>query len=303
VLGERVRPGDRDDVHDIVARHSGALNAELFCYWLDRRPESFVIYRRDGVVQSLLCKLSLHEVDDSELRSDPLCFAAWRWSRQRGVEDGQPLLLDRCMLDRDVGEFASPGVVLAAQEAARQIMACPDLTLDFIVCIDSEFWTPFYTGIGFSRVPELTAMIGPQQFATFVHDWRSPEVPDLWRDVPPRPASPSASDPDRAFADAVRQALKNFTRPGGLARSSLLRTSLAVTEPELRDVLKAAVESLQNHPRDRRLFRALDCTYIHPAATQELAAKSLGLPFSTYRRHLTQGLNRVVVALWAVSRN
>jgi len=78
---------------------------------------------------------------------------------------------------------------------------------------------------------------------------------------------------------------------------------VAATEPELRDVLKATVESLENHPRDRKLFRALDRTYLHPAPTQELAAELLGVPFSTYRRHLAQGLNRVVVALWAVSRN
>ena len=39
-------------------------------------------------------------------------------------------------------------------------------------------------------------------------------------------------------------------------------------------------------------------TYLEPAATQELAAERLGLPFSSYRRHLTTGIARVTAALW-----
>jgi AAA ATPase domain len=60
----------------------------------------------------------------------------------------------------------------------------------------------------------------------------------------------------------------------------------------------AAVESLREHPRDDKLWRAVERTYVRPAATQERAAAALGLPFSTYRRHLTQGVERVVAWLW-----
>jgi hypothetical protein len=41
----------------------------------------------------------------------------------------------------------------------------------------------------------------------------------------------------------------------------------------------------------------VDQTYLRPVATQEAAAAALGLPFNTYRRHLTQGMNRVVSVL------
>ena len=53
-----------------------------------------------------------------------------------------------------------------------------------------------------------------------------------------------------------------------------------------------------DHPRDDKLLRAVDRTYLRPAATQEAAAAALGLPFSTYRRHLTQGMTRIVSVLW-----
>ena len=56
--------------------------------------------------------------------------------------------------------------------------------------------------------------------------------------------------------------------------------------------------TLGEHPRDKKLLRALDRTYLRPAATQERAAEVLGLPFSTYRRHLSHGVERVVAWLW-----
>ena len=60
----------------------------------------------------------------------------------------------------------------------------------------------------------------------------------------------------------------------------------------------AAVEALREHPRDDKLLRAVERTYVRPATTQERAAAALGLPFSTYRRHLTLGVDRVVAGLW-----
>src|SRR5262249_49002794 len=48
----------------------------------------------------------------------------------------------------------------------------------------------------------------------------------------------------------------------------------------------------------RRLYRVLDLTYFNPAPKQEAAADRLGLSFSTYRRHLTSGVDRLVEWLW-----
>lgn len=62
--------------------------------------------------------------------------------------------------------------------------------------------------------------------------------------------------------------------------------------------LREAAESLKTNPKDEKLYQALWRTYFEPAATQELAAESLNLPFSTYRYHLTTGLERVTAWLW-----
>lgn len=66
----------------------------------------------------------------------------------------------------------------------------------------------------------------------------------------------------------------------------------------LQGLLKEAAQSLQAAPREARLYRALHHTYFQPAPTQEQAAELLDIPFSTYRRHLKEGIARVVELLW-----
>ena len=99
------------------------------------------------------------------------------------------------------------------------------------------------------------------------------------------------------FADAVRRALRDLHRPDALAANPLQRARMTGAAP-LDQLLEQAVASLRADPRDAKLARALERTYLRPAPTQEAAAEVLGLPFSTYRRHLTRGVERVVDWLW-----
>jgi hypothetical protein len=55
---------------------------------------------------------------------------------------------------------------------------------------------------------------------------------------------------------------------------------------------------LQSIPKGEKYYRALERTYFRPVATQERAAELLNLPFSTYRRHLTGGIDRIIKQLW-----
>jgi hypothetical protein len=108
------------------------------------------------------------------------------------------------------------------------------------------------------------------------------------------------------FSDAVRQALRDLHRPELLARNPLLRSRFvqarATGEQERRLVLERvlweAAQTLRRHPRDDKLWRAVHRTYLRPAGTQEAAAEVLGVPFSTYRRHLSHGVQRIDQWLW-----
>ena len=90
-----------------------------------------------------------------------------------------------------------------------------------------------------------------------------------------------------------------------LAANPLLRSRLASEhaggEPSastLQALVREATETLRGNPRDEKRYRAILHTYLKPAATQELAAERLGLPFSTYRYQLGSGIERVTQLLW-----
>ena len=107
------------------------------------------------------------------------------------------------------------------------------------------------------------------------------------------------------FDSAVKDALRHYTQADLLAENALLRTRLltrcepgAATPQALKALLAETAKALFAGERDRRLYRVLDLTYLNPAPKQEAAADRLGLSFSTYRRHLTAGIDRLTEWLW-----
>ncbi len=136
---------------------------------------------------------------------------------------------------------------------------------------------------------------------------------DWLREAPPvtgMPAPPGGSADREAsalsrpeFEAAVAQALRDLGRPERLAHSALLTTRFGLAlEPPRVDALAALltrlIRELAEDPRDGRLGRALDRTYVRAAPSQELAAELLGVGVSSLRRHLRAGTDRLVEQLW-----
>lgn len=292
-IGEPPRPGDRPGVARVLERHLAASDAAAVLRWYDTCPGGVVVYRRADNVQGLMMRFALDEMAPDAVRADPVTAAAWDWAQGLGVRPGQKAVLERCCLDRDAGEGPSPAFNIACETGIRNVITRPDLAVDMITTSAPDDIGPYYDSIGYPRVAEV--VVDGRRVAVHGCDWRS-TVPEGWWDATPSRARPA--EPDAELVDAVRAALRDLGRPERLAASPLASGG----GPALRDALLAAVEALRAHPRDLKLHRALDRTYLHPAPTQELAAEVLGLPFSTYRRHLTQGVARVAATL-AANRN
>jgi hypothetical protein len=132
----------------------------------------------------------------------------------------------------------------------------------------------------------------------------------LWVVARPANQQPSSSPPPGAisrseFAGAVRQALRDYTRPERLAANPLLRPGALAAAPAepatpamLQALLQDAAASLTANPRAIKFHRALWHTYFAPAPTQEQAAELLDLPFNTYRYHLAKGITHVTEWMW-----
>jgi hypothetical protein len=199
----------------------------------------------------------------------------------------------------------------------QRYLHAPRLAWDFLTLHEPEHWDEFFALAELPRATGADFLVGGRRFGLFGHDFRRVPVDalmELWteralaQDFTLRPAAADdvlvLSQAD--FTDAVRQALRDLHRPELLVRNPLVRTRLArdyagAKEPDaetLDGLLRAAVGALRQDPRDDKQLRAVERTYLHRAPSQEAAAELLGLPSSTYRRHLSQGIRRIVAWLW-----
>lgn len=228
------------------------------------------------------------------------------------------MLLARFMLDRDAYQAPSRTLNVVTLRSAREWLGRPRLSWYYMAPAEPEVMAPLMDYIYFHRAPEADFQIGGRNHGVFAHDWRrmsgeqwlermaerelSDEAP---APSPEREPGPLLALAQPEFADAVRRALRDLHRPDALATNPLGRTRVVrerraeLLAPEaLRELLLEAVDALRAEPRGEKLARALERTYLRPAPTQEAAAELLGLPFSTYRGHLTRGVDRVVDRLW-----
>jgi hypothetical protein len=317
---EPARPGDREPVLDLVLAWEGEASAAIAARWWERQPEGFFVVRgQDGAVGGFLALLDLTQASTEDLAADPGAQAAWDYTMRRApARPTEMVTQSRFIVDREA--YQGPSATLNATPILtfQRYLGTPNLAWDFLALAEPERWDAYFTAADLPRAAGADFWVGGRRYGLFAHDFRRVPVQALLelvteralaQDVTPSPATVEPallvlSQPE--FEDAVRQALRDLRRPDLLARNPLLRTRLVRDragdeEPgaaTLEALVVAAVETLREHPRDDKLWRAVERTYVRPAATQERAAVALGLPFSTYRRHLTQGVDRVVAWLW-----
>ena len=111
-----------------------------------------------------------------------------------------------------------------------------------------------------------------------------------------RPAARSLLRPPpltrAASARRCGRRCQTCTGPTGspATRSSARRSAPTPAEVRARAV-EAAIDRLADEPKGDQLRAVLHRTFVRAAPTQEAAAEVLGLPFSTYRRHLAKAID------------
>jgi hypothetical protein len=175
---------------------------------------------------------------------------------------------------------------------------------------DEKSWGPTWSYIGFERLGgyrddgEEGGIWARDFLRSPFADWQAQlalhELDESGTAPPPLGAPVALSRHD--FSVAVRALLKDLPRRDRVRRSPLAASSLARAGPDPVDSLVGrvhqAMHELAADPRVAPAARAVDRTYVRPAGTQERAAEVLGLPFSTYRRHLATGIERLDALLW-----
>jgi hypothetical protein len=317
---EPARPGDREPILDLVLAWEGEASAAIARRWWERQPEGFFVVRgQGGAVGGVLALLDLTRASTQDIEADPGARAAWDYATRHAPPRPTELVTQsRFIVDR--AAYQGPSATLNATPilTMQRYLGTPDLAWDFLALAEPERWDAYFAAADLPRAAGADFLVGGRRYGLFAHDFRRVPVDALLELVTERalaqdvtPSPPTVEPPllvlsQPEFDDAARQALRDLRRPDLLSRNPLLRTRLVRDragdgEPggaTLEALVAAAVETLGEHPRDDKLWRAVERTYVRPAATQERAAAALGLPFSTYRRHLTQGVERVVAWLW-----
>jgi hypothetical protein len=320
VYADPLRDGDTEAIRLLVERYEGAESAAIAKHWLERQPAGFYVFRgRGSELLGFAAHIALHEAGEADLARDPAATAVWAHAQRHAPPRPEDeVLIARFLVDRDAYQAPSRSFNVVTMRSMQEWLGRRRLSWYYIVAADPEAMAPLMDYIHFHRAVDADFEVGARQYGVFARDWRrvggvewlermaerelgdEAPVPDSEHDPGPQLA---LSQPE--FADAVRRALRDMHRPEALAANPLARTRVVrdhgaglPAHEALRELLGEAIDALRADPRGERLVRALERTYVRPAPTQEAAAELLGLPFSTYRGHLTRGLERIVDWLW-----
>jgi hypothetical protein len=323
LLADSLRPDDPPQILAMVEQHEGKESATLAAHWLDAQPQGFIVYRNEqGDAEGFLSMVAVEAATPEEEARDPAVKNVLQFAQSHApLRPGERATIFRFWMHHQRYQAVSAVQSMAFISVLQHYFTTPALALTFFACAEPEFWALLFAYANVTRLAETDFVVGGKHYGVYYHDWRI-EPPLAWLAVmaereittgaPPPPAQPQQtllvlSQPD--FAAALHDALRDYLRPDLLAQNPLVRSRLVTKQAGtldtldarvavLRTALKEAADSLQATPRDNKFYRALYHTYFQPAATQEAAAELLDLPFSTYRRHLKSGIDRMAEVLW-----
>ena len=318
-----MREADRDVLIAMVKQYEGPESAQLAAFWLARQPEGVTVYRDEaGNPAGFIAMIALQRASPEERAADPAARLAWEYvQRHTPLRPGEAATHYRFWMAHDTYQDVSPVQTLIFLNTVRYQLTTAGLVYHFLPCANPDIWAGAFAYANLTRLTELDYEVGGKRYGVYGHDWRS-EPPLAWlellaeREVAGGPAVALPAPPlplivlsEAEFAEAVRDALRDFTRLDQLAANPLIQSRLVLDRAgrtaearqravALQALIRSVMEALQSSPREAKLYRAVYHTYLQPAPTQEQAAELLDLPFSTYRRHLRSGVQRITVMLW-----
>lgn len=322
MITDSLHESDRDALVAMVRLYEGDASAETAAYWFQRPHTTLVFRDSDQLPAGFMMMVSLSQIEPADLEADPAAQAVKTYlDRTTPLRAGETATLFRFWLARDTYQAVSPAQSLIFINAVLHYLTTPGLIFTFFPCAQPDFWAPMFAYADLARLPEADYTLGDRRYGVYGHNWRA-VPPTQWLGLlaqretgqgtqPPRPTSAESivvlSEPD--FAAAVRDALRDYPRLDALSSNPLVQSRLVVeaagdstSRPDRAAVLQKLIQNasdlLQSSPRELKFYRALHRTYLQPADTQEQAAELLDLPFSTYRRHLKSGVDRIVDLLW-----
>jgi hypothetical protein len=316
-----LRPDDVPDVLRMAEEAEGPASATAVAHWVRRQPQGFRVYRYAGssAPVAFMAILRLEEAPLPEDRAeDPVIAALWDYVETAApLGPGEHLGIRRFAVQPGWHQRPSPLMDLISRRTIAIEMRVRGRAVTFTVFEDAERWRRYLASAGLQEVVAVDAN-GRKQHV-FGRDWRRQPV-EQWVEHRARAvvtpvagwtaaASAGGSDDERggdlpraAFEEGVVEALRTWHAPREFATSVLLRSPLvpqgsADPVAVLRAAITVALGALQVDPAGVRAHETLTATYIAASRTHKAAARRLGVPYGTYRRHLALAKERLIEQL------
>ncbi len=320
VFSEKASKEDYDVILNMIKTSEGSESFKHAKYWLSIQPEGLKVYRDiNNKVTGLMFTLELGQLAQTDINKDPATKAVMDFAnRFAPPREAEEIIFFRFWMAAEGYQTFSPTQGVIFLDMLQEYLSRPKLAWSFLPCADSDFWFPIFQYADINRVKEADFKLDNKSFDIFAHDWRVRPV-SAWlellgkrelrtdlkaEDLKSKFSVDAVVLSEVEFRIAVKDALRNINKLSKLSNNPLLQSRLLRDinkTPRVNDLtclLKQTVDNLKNNPKDEKYYRAVMRTYIEAAASQEIAAELLNLPFSTYRRHLSRGINRIIEVLW-----
>lgn len=305
ITAQPYRPADRAAVLELAAREQGEKYAARVSYWLRHRPEDFALqFCPSGRLLSFIGWLRLGGRSEvAEAARDPVVDAVLtHLDESDACGAAEYIAIARFQSPApDPDHFTTGDELLTSRMLAEPARHRSTLAATYLVLPDPVTHAQLLARFDYELV--ATVEVDGEPLGVLCHDWK--EVPldaHLERSLPPVGEIPIAP-PEDAIAvptldiveESIKQALRDWHDEAALAVNPLAGLDGV---HGLRDRILTAVEALNTDPRRVRLHRVVAETYLRRPMTQEGAAAYLGLPFSTYRRHLKTAIQEIAERTW-----
>ncbi|MEU6222452.1 ATP-binding protein [Streptomyces sp. NPDC047042] len=307
-----LRPEDVPGVLRMAEEAEGPASAAAVAHWVRRRPEAFRVQRYAGssVPVSFMAILRLDTPLPEDRAADPVIAAVWDLVEAAApLGPGEHLGIRRFAVQPGGRQRPSPLMELISRRTIGEEMRTHGCAVTFTVFEDAGLWGRYLAEAG---LPEVAAVdVGGRRQHVFGRDWRLQTVEQWVRHRARTTVTPVATWPTTAapggpgdqlsrvaFEEGVLEALRTWHTPREFATSVLLHSPLVPpgsSDPtaDLRDAIITALDALQTDPAGVKAHEALTTTYITAPRTHRAAARRLGVPYGTYRRHLALAKERL----------
>ncbi|WP_431878604.1 hypothetical protein [Amycolatopsis sacchari] len=304
-----LRPGDVPGVLRMAEEAEGPESAAAVAHWVRRQPEAFRVYRYAGSATpvAFMAILRLGAPLPEDRAADPVIDVVWDLvAAAAPLGPGEHLGIRRFAVHPGWYQRRSPLMDLISRRTIAEEMRTRGRAVTFTVFEDGERWRRYLAAAGLREVAVVD--VGGREQHVFGRDWRRQTVEQWVRHRARATAPPVATWPGderdgdlprAAFEDGVLEALRTWHTPREFATNVLLRSHLVPPgspDPvtDLRGAITKALDALLVDPAGVRAHEALTATYISASRTHKAAARRLGVPYGTYRRHLALAKERLV---------